>query len=140
MILLSLLLSFSCLHWDKKMFKSARTVIILWLDHVRSAAKPRKENLLHQVFTLLLWPKFVRKPPMRVDLPRNCCRVLLVLSSLLFLCYPLMVILQNGRYFFFFNIHNFIPRFLKKQNCNIFILENPKFAIDADFQEFALLP
>lgn len=133
MILLSLLLSFSCLRWDKKMFKSARTVIILWLDHVRNAAKPRKENLLHQVFSLLLWPKFVRKPPMRVDLPRNCCCVLLVLSSLLFLCSQLMVILQNGRYFFF-NIHNFITRLKKKkQNCNILILENPKFAINTNF-------
>ena len=115
------------------MFKSARTVIILWLDHVRNAAKPRKENLLHQVFSLLHWPKFVRKPPMRVDLPRNCCCVLLVLSSLLFLCSQLMVILQNGR-FFFLNIHNFITRLKKKkQNCNILILENSKFAINTNF-------
>ena len=96
------------------MFKSARTVIILWLDHVRNAAKPRKENLLHQVFSLLLWPKFVRKPLMRVDLPRNCCCVLLVLSSLLFLCSQLMVILQNGKYFFFL-IYVILLQDLKKK-------------------------
>lgn len=36
------------------MYKSARTVIILWLDHVHSVDKPRKENLLHQVFSCYL--------------------------------------------------------------------------------------
>lgn len=54
MILLSSLLSFSCLRWGKDMFKSARTVIILWLEHVHSVDKPRKENLLHQVLSCYL--------------------------------------------------------------------------------------
>lgn len=33
-------------------------MIILWLDHVHSADKPRKENLLHQVFTCYLGPDY----------------------------------------------------------------------------------
>lgn len=64
-------------------------------------------------------------------------------SGTFFFTFPLLPAhgyLAEWKVLFFFNIHNFIPRFLKKQNCNIVILENPKFAIDADFQEFALLP
>lgn len=48
---------------------------------------------------LLLWPEFVRKPQMSVDLLGNCGPVLLVLSSLLFLCSQLVLILQNVRCF-----------------------------------------
>ena len=39
---------------------------------------------------------------------------------------------------FFFNIHNFITKFFYKTKCNI--LKNPKFTIDTNSYEFAVLP
>lgn len=81
------------------MCKSARTVIILWSDHVHNTDITQEREPASSSPQLLFRSEFMRKPQMRVDLPgtaANDFRFIL----LYFLPAPqLMVILQNRKCF-----------------------------------------
>lgn len=70
------------------MCKSARTVIILWSDHVHNTDITQEREPASSSPQLLFRSEFMRKPQMRVDLPGNCCQRLSVHSSLLSSCAP----------------------------------------------------